>query len=90
MVSDGDHGHHLGHERVEAFLDLERSKGEWLRVNALLGPPEDEIGLMRVQVLYLQATGPDAKPVALTTEEVNALKERFERAYNRARGQTWK
>lgn len=79
----------LGHEKVEAILDFERSPGEWLRISALLGPPEEGVGLPRAQVLFIQAFTEGGDPVALSTEEVNALAERFERAYNRARGKSW-
>ena len=73
------------HALVEATIDVERA-GRWIRIQALLGDPEPEVGLHRPTIRHITATTEDGEPVALTTEEVNALGDRFERAYNRWRG----
>lgn len=66
-------------EPVSVVLDIERS-GVWVRVSAEIHPPEPEVGLPLPQVVILGAKA-DGRDVALTTDEVRALAERFERAY---------
>lgn len=74
------------HELVEVLLDFERGKGTWLRVIALIAPPDPDAGLHRPVVKHLVAAAEGGELVALTTEEVKNLADRFERAYNRWRG----
>lgn len=66
---------------VEAVLDVEQAPGVWVRVTALLAAPSPG----EVVVRYLSATL-EGTPIAITAEEINALGERFQRAYNRKRG----
>lgn len=74
------------HQLVEVVLDVERSKGVWLRVIALIGDPDPDAGLHRPVVKHLVACTEGGELIALTTEEVKNLADRFERAYNRWRG----
>lgn len=85
----GDQSRVIGlgvHQLVEVVLDVERARGVWVRVVALLGDPDPEVGLHRPIVKHLVAVTEGGELVALTTEEVNGLADRFERAYNKWRG----
>lgn len=72
------------HQVVEVILDVER-RGCWVRVMALLADPEPAAGLPRPVVKHLVAVTEDGELVQLTTEEVNGLADRFERAYWRGK-----
>jgi hypothetical protein len=74
------------HQLVEVNLDFERWKGFWVHVIALIGDPDPDVGHMRPIVRHLVAVAEGGELVALTTEEVNRLADRFERAYNNWRG----
>lgn len=76
----------LGHDLVEAILDVEQAPGVWVRVTALLGAPQPEVGIHRPTIRFISAAREGGELVALTSEEVAALGARFERAYNRWRG----
>lgn len=77
------------HQLVEVILDVERDRGgAWVRVVALLGDPDPDVGLLRPVVKHLVAVAEGGELVALTTEEVKGLAERFERAYNKWRGKS--
>jgi hypothetical protein len=84
----GDSSRLIGHgprQLVEAVLDIESTDG-WVRVTALLGDPEPEVGQVRPTLHSITAARDTGEIVALRTEEIHALGERFERAYNRWRG----
>ena len=74
---------------LEAFVDIERPRGTWVRVHVKLGEPDPEVGLHRPTIQNLRAVDDAGKPVALTTEEVGRLGERFEEAYYRWRRPQW-
>lgn len=76
----------LGPDLVEAVLDVEQAPGVWVRVTALLGEPQPEVGIHRPTVRYISAAREGGELVALTSEEIAALGARFERAYYRWRG----
>lgn len=67
---------------IEWFVDIQRA-GRRVWVIAKLGIPEPEVGLHRLTILSIRATADDGKPVALTTEEVHGLANRFESQYHR-------
>lgn len=74
---------------VEAFVDIERPRGTWVRVKVLMGEPEPEVGLHRPTVQRIYAWAEDGLAVALATEEVAALTDLFEQAYYRWRRPQW-
>ncbi len=69
---------------VEAVLDIERY-GRWVRVSAILDAPDPESGLHRVTVRSIRGVGEGGEILPISTEEVRALADRFERAYYRWR-----
>lgn len=70
---------------VEAFVDIERPRGRLTRVSAILADPEPDVGHPRPVIKSVRAVRDDGVIVPITTEEVRALADRFERAYYRWR-----
>ena len=66
---------------VEVFVDIERPRGRFTRVTAVIGEPDPESGQPRPVILSCRAVRDDGVILKLTTEEVHALRDRFERAY---------
>ena len=69
---------------VQAFVDFERSPGQWIRAHALLAPADPDVGIFRPQVVSIFGFDRERHEVVeLTSEEVASLGGHFEEWFER-------